>query len=443
MAGKPPVSPSSSAPASSAPGSPPAAGAAAAVKKPTAPPAAKSPGAAPATPAIPGPPVPRLKSIDAYRGFVMFLMLAEVLHLGVVAAKFPENQVLATLAQHQKHAAWTGCTLHDLIQPSFSFIVGLALPFSLLSRASLAQSRFRLVFHALWRSVVLVLLGIFLRSIRSPMTNFTFEDTLTQIGLGYTFLFLIALRPMRDQWILLVLILVGYFGAFAAYPVPGEGFDPAALGIPNDYQQFTGFAAHWNKHTNLAAHFDRWFLNLFPRPELFTVNQGGYCTLSFIPTLGTMILGLIAGGILKSDRTNGRKVLWFLVAGGIMMGIGYALGHFQICPVVKKIWTPSWTLFSGGWCFLLLTFFFMVIDWAKFAFWSFPLRVIGMNSIAAYCMDWLFLGFIGTALVRHFGSDVFLKAGEEWQPLLFGGAQLLVIWLLLLWLYRNKAFLRI
>jgi len=58
-------------------------------------------------------------------------------------------------------------------------------------------------------------------------------------------------------------------------------------------------------------------------------------------------------------------------------------------------------------------------------------------------MDWLFLGFIGTALVRHFGSDVFLKAGEEWQPLLFGGAQLLVIWLLLLWLYRNKAFLRI
>ncbi len=428
MAGKPPVSPPPPAPTP--------------LKKPAPEPAKAAKG----PPAIPGPPVPRLKSIDAYRGFVMFLMLAEVLHFATVSQAIPENRAAAFLAQQQTHVAWTGCTLHDLIQPSFSFIVGLALPFSLMSRAAQAQSKLGMIFHAFWRSIVLVLLGIFLRSIGKPETNFTFEDTLTQIGLGYTFLFLIALRPMRDQWILLGLILVGYFGAFAAYKLPGEGFDAAALGIPNEYQQFQGFAAHWNKHTNLAANFDKWFLNLFPRSQPYTYNPGGYVTLSFIPTLGTMILGLIAGGVLKSTRTNGRKFLWFLVAGGVMLGIGFALGHFQILPVVKRIWTPSWTLFSGGWCFLILAAFFLVIDWAGLAFWSFPFRVIGMNSIAAYCMDWMCLGFIGAALTRHFGEKIFvlpIENGAAWQPAVFGGAQLLVVWLFLFWLYRNRAFLRI
>lgn len=416
------------------------------LRKPgTAPDKADGPGkVAKGPPSVPGPPVPRLKSIDAYRGFVMFLLLAEVLHFSSIKDKMPENKVVQALAQHQTHVPWTGCTLHDLIQPSFSFIVGLALPFSLLSRAAQAQSRFGLILHAFWRSVVLVLLGIFLRSIGRPMTNFTFEDTLTQIGLGYFFLFLIAFRPMRDQWILLVLILVGYWGAFAAYKLPAADFDPVAYGIPagNAYDQFTGFAAHWNKHTNFAANFDRWFLNLFPRPQPYTVNPGGYVTLSFIPTLGTMILGLIAGGVLKSERTNGKKFLWFLLAGGLLLGVGYALGHFGICPVVKRIWTPSWTLFSGGACFLLLGGFFMVIDWAGLAAWSFPLRVIGMNSIAAYWIEATSWGFIGAALTRHFGTALFERAGD-WQPVAYGGAQLFVAWCFLFWLYRNRAFLRI
>ena len=34
------------------------------------------------------------------------------------------------MAWHQTHVEWVGCTLHDLIQPSFSFLVGSALAFS-------------------------------------------------------------------------------------------------------------------------------------------------------------------------------------------------------------------------------------------------------------------------------------------------------------------------
>ncbi|MEO2011613.1 MAG: hypothetical protein ABGX22_23270, partial [Pirellulaceae bacterium] len=82
----------------------------------------------------------RIGSIDAYRGLVMFLMMAEVLHLAQVARAFPESGVWQFLGYHQSHVPWLGCSLHDLIQPSFSFLVGVALPFSIASRMARGQS---------------------------------------------------------------------------------------------------------------------------------------------------------------------------------------------------------------------------------------------------------------------------------------------------------------
>jgi predicted acyltransferase len=392
----------------------------------------------------PKPLPPRLASVDAYRGFVMFLMLAEVLHLGAVAKALPGNPFWAFLAHHQEHVEWVGCSLHDLIQPSFSFLVGVALPFSLASRLARGQSRLRMTLHALWRAAVLVLLGIFLRSMGSERTNFTFEDTLTQIGLGYPFLFLLGLRPRRDHWIALGLILVGVWAAFALYPAPGTGFDYPSVGVPTDWPHLaTGFAAHWNKNSNLAWAFDTWFLNLLPREKPFHRNGGGYATLSFIPTLGTMILGLLAGGVLRDDRPVDRKLRWLMLAGAVTLAAGSALGWVGICPVVKRIWTPSWVLFSGGWCFLILAAYYAVMDAAGWRAWAFPLTVIGMNSIAAYCMSWLFKDFIARSLRTHLGPDAFQVAGAAYEPLLQGGAVLLVMWLILFWMYRRRVFLRI
>ena len=168
---------------------------------------------------------PRLASIDAYRGLVMFLMMAEVLRLCDVARKLPGQPVWERLCHHQSHAEWAGCTLHDLIQPSFSFLVGVALPFSLADRLSKGQSKAGMTVHALWRSLVLVLLGVFLRSVHHGQTYFTFEDTLSQIGLGYTFLFVLALLLARVQWIALGVLLAGYWAAFALYPAPLGDFD--------------------------------------------------------------------------------------------------------------------------------------------------------------------------------------------------------------------------
>jgi heparan-alpha-glucosaminide N-acetyltransferase len=124
---------------------------------------------------------------------------------------------------------------------------------------------------------------------RPHQTNFTFEDTLSQIGLGYTFLFLLGMRSARVQWIAFVAIVVGYWALFAAYPVRPD-FDYPAVGVPADWPHLmSGFLAHWNKNSNPAWAFDVWFLNLFPRSEPFRDNGGGYATLNFIPTLATMI----------------------------------------------------------------------------------------------------------------------------------------------------------
>jgi predicted acyltransferase len=368
----------------------------------------------------------RLASIDAYRGFVMLLMVAELMALSRVAKNFPDSAVWRVVGFNTEHVAWEGCSLHDLIQPSFSFLVGVAVPFSIASRIARGQSMLVMTLHALWRSAALVLLGVFLRSVGKPQTYWTFEDTLTQIGLGYTFLFLLGFCRPRAQWAALAVILVGYWAAFALYPTDSPDF-----------------TSHWAKNANAGWAFDKWFLNLFPREQPFTENRGGYLTLSFIPTLGTMILGLIAGGWLRNPWPAWKKVGWMLVAGAAGLAAGEALDRFGICPVVKRIWTPSWTLYSGGWCFLMLAGFYLVIDLCKLKGWAFPLVVVGMNSIAIYCLEHLIVGFIRGSFKTHLGPDVFEVFGDVYASVVSGAAALLVLWLICFWMYRRKIFLRI
>jgi heparan-alpha-glucosaminide N-acetyltransferase len=434
---------------------------------------------------------PRLGSIDTYRGLVMFLMMAEVLRLAAVAAKAPNSWLLQFLAHHQSHVPWAGCSLHDLIQPSFSFLVGVSLPFSIASRIAKGQSRFAMFLHAILRAIILVLLGVFLRSMSAKQTNWTFEDTLSQIGFGYVPLFLLGFTRQRWQWTALVAILVGYWAAFALYRLPPSDFDYQSVGVPSDWPyHYSGLAAHWNKNSNLAWAFDTWFLNLFPRPKTFLFNSGGYATLSFIPTLGTMILGLIAGRWLFVGQTSTsavsphkpeaqargpaaksatiayrppgplRTIGALMLTGLILLALGLlahgsveipfakgmenvSLAPVTICPCVKRIWTPSWTLYSGGWCFLILAGLYAVIDVARISGWDFPLRVIGANSIAAYLLAHGPHKFISDSLKLHFGAHWLDIFGPAYQPLVIGTAVLAIEWLILYWLYRKRIHIRI
>jgi predicted acyltransferase len=384
----------------------------------------------------------RLKSADVYRGFVMFLMMAEVLRFHAVSAALPQSGFWKFMAYNQNHVAWTGCSLHDLIQPSFSFLVGLVLPFSLFNRQHSGEGFGKMLRHAAWRALVLVVLGIFLRSQWSPQTYFTFEDTLSQIGLGYAFLFALGFQSQRVQIGAFLVLILGYWLAFALYPLPPSNFDYQAVFSEPELLR-SGFQGHWNKNSNLAWAFDTWFLNLFPRESPFVANAGGYATLSFIPTLATMILGLLGGNTLIAEGKSTDKLKKLVYFGLLGLVLGLVFHYAGICPNVKRIWTPTWVLFSGGWCFLLMAGFYYLIDLKGKEQWFFWLKVIGMNSIAAYVMAHGFDAYVSKALHIHLGPDYDTLFGMPYRTLVHGGLILLAEWWVLWWMYRRGVFIRI
>jgi predicted acyltransferase len=396
------------------------------------------------TPAVVAP-APRLASLDAFRGFTMLFMASEIARLpDALHEAYPGDGLAFVAAELLEHREWVGVTPWDLIQPSFMFMVGVALPFSLAARRARGDGFRRLFGHAVVRSLILILLGIFLRSQGRPQTYFTFEDVLTQIGLGYPILFALAWASVRTQAAAAAAIVVGYWALFALYPLPPPGFDWRSVGVPPDWPyHLSGFAAHWSKNFNPAHDADVWFLNLFPRESPFRFNGGGYLTLNFVPSLATMILGLLTGGLL---RTSGRQAstAWRLAAWGTAgIAAGLLLHAAGVCPLVKRIWTPSWAIFSAGWAALFMAGWFAAVDlrgWTRIAF---PCVVVGVNSIAMYVIVHVADRYTMAALHTHLGVAPFAVLGPSFVPVLTGLVALAIFWLILFWMYRRRIFIRI
>jgi predicted acyltransferase len=330
-------------------------------------------------------------------------------------------------------------------------MVGVAMPYSHAARVKKGQSRLLIASHTIYRCLLLILLGVFLTSNWSKQTDWSFANVLCQIGLGYGFVYLLIGRGLLWQVGALAAILVGYAWWFASYTVPAE-FNFAQVGLSGPWPwPADDFFAHWNKRVNAAAAFDEWFLNLFPRPTEFHYNGGGYQTLNFIPSMATMIMGLMAGEMLRRIDLLMREKFLRLVFAGIVCGLaGYLLGEY-VCPSVKRIWTPSWALYSTGWVFAMLAGFFAIIDWAEYRRWAYPLMVVGMNSIAVYCMAQLLRPWVRDTLERHlewngggkdFGSKL-LGDYAVYAPIMNTVSFTLVIWLIAFWMYRKKIFVKI
>jgi predicted acyltransferase len=406
----------------------------------------------------------RLTSLDAYRGFIMLLMASAGFALPQVAKHFEGDWLWDTLVFEFEHVDWTSrsllksFSLWDLIQPAFIFMVGVAMPYSFASRQAKGHGPWRNLGHVVWRSFLLVLLAVFLSSNHEPRTSWVFTNVLAQIGLGYGLVYIFLGRGLPVQLVTAGAILIGYWLLFMAYPVPAPDFDYRSVGVTKSAERFDDSYAHWNKNTNVAARIDQDFLNLFPRDNPFVYNDGGYQTLNFVPSMATMLFGLMAGELLRSNRSSQTKLRWLLAGGAIGLLLGFAL-HLTVCPSIKRIWTPSWAIFSAGWTFYMLAGFYWIIDIKGYKRWAFPLVVVGMNSIAMYCMSQLMKPWIRQTILTHlneplramfrkeiffetpfFGLDVF---GGVFGVVWLYTATLLVLWLICLWLYWRKIFIRI
>ncbi len=389
----------------------------------------------------------RLTSLDAYRGFIMLAMASSSgFALAEVAKNFPGNAVWEFIGYHTDHVAWVGCGFWDLIQPAFMFMAGVSIPYSYASRKAKGDSDPKILFHVAVRSLVLVLLGIFLSSNGGQTPGHILVNVLSQIGLGYFFVYLLRGRGLTVQLAATAVILVGYWLWFVVYPLPPAGFDYGTVGLTKENWTFqTGFFAHWEKHTNAAARFDVWLLNLFPayHAKVFVLNKEGYPTLNFIPSMATMIFGLLAGELLRGPRSAVAKFVWLVAAGAVCVAAGLIAG-WTVCPIVKRIWTPSFAVYSAGWVLWMLAAFYAVCDLKGWKKWSFPLIVVGMNSIAIYLMSQLLRPAIkGTfrSLVGEWWIAQWL--GAMWLPTVQCAVILAVLWLACYWMYRRKLFVRI
>ncbi len=382
----------------------------------------------------------------------MLAMATNGLYLAKVAAHFPDSRLWKFLAYESDHAIWRGCSFWDLIMPAFLFMVGVALPYSAASRLARGESFARRFGHTLYRCVVLIVLGMFIFSNGQDRTYFTFMNVLTQIGLGYWLVFLLAGRGPRLQLAAAGAVLAGTWLVFALHPLPPPGFDFASFGVPKDWEHLTGFARHWDRGTNFGAAVDRRFLAVFPlcRPPRWL--QGGGQTINFVPSIATMIFGLLTGGMLRADLPAEAKMKRMLLAGAACLGLGVVLDpsilpffvfhSFPVlCPIVKRIWTPSYAIFSAGWVLWMLAGFYAVIEIAGFRRWAFPLVLVGTNSIAMYCLAAMAQPWIKQNLKTHLGfTGIF--AGT-YGPIVESAASVFILWLACLWLYRRRIFLKI
>ncbi|SFH95824.1 acyltransferase family protein [Planctomicrobium piriforme] len=438
----------------------------------------------------------RLTSLDAYRGFIMLMLAAHGFGLAHLARspddsplwKILDRPTVQRVAFHFDHPPWqssfvpgtqdaavgapwlhVGVSFWDLIQPAFMFMVGVAMPFSFARRRDEGDHRWRRAAHAFLRAVILVLMGVFLYSLGHDGTNWIFPNVLAQIGLGYFFVYLLLGRKIWIQGLALIAILVGTWAALHFYALPGD-YRPAEVNAKYErgdiykppYQQ-------WSKNGNVFHAFDVWFLNLFPRPAdegPFLYNRGGYQTLNFVPSMATMILGLLCGELLMSGVRPGEKFACLLVAALVCWGLGVLTGA-TCCPIVKRIWTPSWVLFSGGYVMGLLALFYLVFDLWPFKKLAFPLVVIGVNSILVYFLGELTKDWLAENVQRHFGWAIDGALGwlantfhllrnldvppetagavmhSAFLPVVEAVSAVTAIWLLCLWLYRQRLFLRI
>jgi len=350
----------------------------------------------------------RLVSLDAYRGFIMLLLVSE--GFGLAALQYYPHW--AWLAAQVDHAPWEGCKFWDLIQPAFTFMVGVAMPFAFARRISQGGTNWDVFRHVAYRSFMLILLSNLYSNWDSSNSHLSLQliNVLSQIGFGYMICFLITRMRFRYQVAAGLAMLAGFWALFAIFPGP---------------------AGPWSQTGNIGAVIDR---------KVLGYNYSGYyTTINFIGNAVTILFGCWIGMLLRTGKSHAYKLKVLAAGAGAGLVLGLALE--RINPMVKRLWTASFTFFSAGWVILMLVVFYWIIEVKGMKRWAFPFIVLGMNSIFIYSLGQIGIkGWLNSGL-RNFTKDfrIFGELGAIPQSILV----LAMMWYVCHWLYRRKIFFKI
>ncbi len=357
----------------------------------------------------PPPPPPRrptgerLLSLDAFRGFIMFILAAN----GFGLRTLKDHPGWSWLANQFDHVQWTGYGFWDLIQPAFMFMVGVALPYAIASRRARGATDRQIFKHIAWRCFMLMVWSQIIMSISANRLHLQLINVLSQIAFTYLFTYLILQLRFRWQVIVVAVILAGHWLLFVLFP---------------------GSEGAFSKTDNIGAIIDRW-LHLYYR--------GNYVTINFLSSTATTLFGAWTGLLMQRKDTDTHRMKVLAGAAAVCLALGYALTPFN--PMVKRIWTASFTLASTGCVLLMLLFFYWLVEVRGHRKVVFPLMVVGMNSIFIYTLSIILAGWLSRAVGVFTFNFKFLG---DFGPVAQATATVLVMWYFCYWLYQRKIFFR-
>lgn len=424
-------------------------------------------------------PTKRLASIDALRGFSMFLLVIFSIFFTALrtesplAGFFSNNETGLMISGWFRHVEWEGFVLWDLLMPLFVFCAGLSIPFQFAKYRTRdgSPNYLRIYFRILRRVVVLWIFGMIMQG---NFLNFQwshglrlFSNTLQTIAVGYLFasIFYLHFRVRFQVGIFFVLMLT-YWALMAFVSVTGA--DGIVYG-----------AGSYAPESNLCEWVDRVVLG--PWRDGVSFNDDGSWAfsdsyhytwiLSSLTFICTALTGVFSGELIRrnplsrpetqaespseilplakvqspSKMLSGTQIFIRLLILGLLFlatGWGWSIvpaGTCFYCPLVKHIWTPTMVLWASGCSIIMLAFFYEIIDVLHFRAWSIILTVPGTNAITAYMMP-KFVEFAVISQKILYGTEPFFGA---WYPTVQALGAALLFWFFLWHLYRTKTFLRV
>lgn len=362
---------------------------------------------APSSPARP----PRLHSLDALRGLDMLIILGLDALILLMAARNPENAFLREAGRQMTHAAWEGLHLYDLVFPVFVFISGVSMSFSLAKyiggNAAMAPG----FFHLWKRALILALLGMLVNGTLTWTEDMRYASVLGLIGFSCAIAGSCVVLLRRQGAI--AAAGAALLGLVAALQFTGGSFTPD--GSVNSWVD-----THWLPGRLHGGTFD-------PEGPLCIVSATALC-------LG----GWLAGNFLKESRMPPVHLCLLMLAAGFLLFCA-ALMLDNVYPMIKNMWTGTFVLAAAGISLMLLSLFHLAIDIWNGGKWSFPLRVIGLNALAAYLIHSL-------ANAEELNERIFSGAADFFpsaQPVLLALSFLLLQWLILFAFYKRNVFIKL
>ncbi|MDQ4141383.1 MAG: DUF5009 domain-containing protein [Bacteroidota bacterium] len=336
-----------------------------------------------------------------------------------------------------RHAEWHGFTITDLVFPTFLFVVGNALSFTMRKFAQQGSGTF--LTKVLKRTALIFLIGLFLNAY--PFVTFSdgiyqlkdfsalrIMGVLQRIALCYGLAALVIhYLKTKGAVVFSVLALLGYWAIMYFF-----GNQPDSYSLPN----------------NAALKFD---LALLPAKNLYQgygIPFDPEGILSTLPAVVNVIAGYLAGIFIQKCGNNFKTIIslnWMVV---VLIVVAQLWNSYF--PINKPIWTSSYVLHTVGLDLLILAGLMFVIEIAGLKKWTYFFEVFGRNPLFIYALSGMIVKTLSLIRVGDAGLQgwIYQNGYANWlegknASLLFAISYMLLLWLIGYWLDRKKVYIRV